>query len=441
MLQYSVNGGLPQSTPTFNNLYPGNYLVSAINIDGCSDTMSVYIANESGIYIDSISIRNASCNINNGCIQIFASGDNPNFAINTGVPQPNSTYSDLSEGTYMVVAFDPNGCTDTAFVSLQQLGNPKIKHIEVSPEHCNESDGGLQISHDAAGSLPVYFSINGSVPQLDSAFLGLKSGEYIISINDANGCFDTTHAEITLIGVPFIAYTYIMPELCKQINAEIEVIASSPFPLIYKLDSTENTTGIFTHLASGNYSIVVEDPYGCKSIKQVNVGDSSNLIIQEIITTPTGCNNEKGSIEVVGVENVEIYIEEFPGESWNSTIRELAAREYTLKLVNQVGCSLDTIVRILEECEVYMPNTFSPNGDGINDVFGAINQSFVSKWELTIFDRSGSMLYFTDNAYSGWDGTYNGKIAQVGVYAWSLVYRISSQEVDIYTFGDVTILR
>lgn len=440
-LLYSINGGSPQSTPTFSGLYPGNYLVSAINDDGCSDTMSTFIANAHGISIDSISVTDASCNLSNGSIQIHANGIEADYSLNNGVPQSISIFLGLSQGNYLVTAMDVNGCTDTSFVSIQQPGSPSIKHIESLPEHCNLSDGGLVIAHGETGSLPLFFSINGGILQLDSIFVGLKSGYYIINITDTNGCSDTAMAEVSLIEGPFIASTYVIPELCEQGNAELKVIANSPFPLSYKLENTVSITGNFLDLSSGNYSITVEDPYGCRAIEQVSIGDSSNLSIQEIITKPTECNKTVGSIEVVSDENIEIYIEELPSQSWNSVINELSTGEYTLKLVNQDGCSLDSIVRISEECEVFMPNTFSPNGDNVNDVFGTSNLSSVSKWELSIFDRSGNMLFYSNNPLSGWDGTYKGKFAQVGVYVWHLVYRIANEEDDFYRFGDVTIIR
>jgi gliding motility-associated-like protein len=441
VLQYNINGGLPQTSSTFNNLYPGSYLISITNEDGCTDTMSAVIENEPGIIIDSISITHASCELNNGSIQIHTNGTDPKYSINNGIPQSNSIFLNLSEGNYSINVIDVNGCIDTSFVTIWQFGGPSIMSIESSPEHCNLSDGGLVISHYSTGTLPLLFKLNNGLFQSDSTFVGLESGEYLIEITDSNGCVDTDTAEVELLDAPFIKTVDVVPELCDESNAELMVTADSPFPLLFTLGNATNTAGHFFDLSSGDYSITVEDPYGCKDTKEIIIGDINNLTIPEIIIQSTGCDKKTGSIKVLGDENLTLYIEELPNQSWNSIINDLPNGVYNLRLVNNDGCFLDTLINVPEECELYIPNTFSPNGDNVNDEFGTSNLSSVTTWEFSIFDRSGNLLYYNTDPSTGWDGTYKGKIAQTGVYTWTLVYRLANGEIDIYRFGDVTLIR
>jgi len=107
----------------------------------------------------------------------------------------------------------------------------------------------------------------------------------------------------------------------------------------------------------------------------------------------------------------------------------------TLVVFNEAGCS-DTakqLVVIKEDVVVYVPNSFTPNNDGANDVFLPVITSGVveSQYQLLIFNRWGEVIFQTDDIYAGWDGTFNGTIVQDGVYIWQMEYlsKVSSEIV------------
>ncbi len=98
------------------------------------------------------------------------------------------------------------------------------------------------------------------------------------------------------------------------------------------------------------------------------------------------------------------------------------AGEYSV-LVSKDGCQNgDTIIISQSSVKVTMPNAFSPNSDGINDVFKAVNNKPPSTYQLMIFDRQGRMLYQTEKVDEGWDGTYEGRLCMMGVYVYKVVY-------------------
>ncbi len=114
----------------------------------------------------------------------------------------------------------------------------------------------------------------------------------------------------------------------------------------------------------------------------------------------------------------------------------------TVTVTSQAGCqNSDSVLVIGENCNVFLPSTFSPNGDQINDVFKVLGQHIVS-YEMHIYDRWGVQLY----AYSGsdlnagWDGTYQSKPQENGTYIYTLKANFINGN-SINRNGDVTILK
>lgn len=113
---------------------------------------------------------------------------------------------------------------------------------------------------------------------------------------------------------------------------------------------------------------------------------------------------------------------------------------YHLSVTNQCGSAADSVVVAATLCELLMPNAFTPNGDGLNDVFLIKFPQYLKKFELTVYDRSGEMLYRTATPGQGWDGTYKGKRLRTETYVWKITY------TDIWNnsetkWGTVTLIR
>jgi gliding motility-associated-like protein len=80
---------------------------------------------------------------------------------------------------------------------------------------------------------------------------------------------------------------------------------------------------------------------------------------------------------------------------------------------------------VAEELVRYIPNTFSPNEDGVNDVFNVSIENF-SRYRLIVFNRFGQIIFdSTDNENEGWDGKYNGQYVPIGTY----VYRFEANDL------------
>ena len=127
----------------------------------------------------------------------------------------------------------------------------------------------------------------------------------------------------------------------------------------------------------------------------------------------------------------------------NSTgvFENLPPGNHHLRIRDSEGCQRDTILFVpASECNVYIPNIFSPNGDGVNDVFGPLSQSDKTIQRFQIYDRWGGIVFSCDGPiHCEWHGTINDKASPAGVYIYHLI--MTSADEVIQRSGTVTLIR
>ena len=112
---------------------------------------------------------------------------------------------------------------------------------------------------------------------------------------------------------------------------------------------------------------------------------------------------------------------------------------YYATIANQYGCVAKDSVEIKVTPTIYIPNSFSPNGSGINDVFKPEYSGYV-EIELLIFNRWGENIFRTNELGVGWNGTYKNVNCELGVYTYKLIATdINSKTIE--KVGHVTLLR
>ncbi len=94
-------------------------------------------------------------------------------------------------------------------------------------------------------------------------------------------------------------------------------------------------------------------------------------------------------------------------------------------LLRKGDCTSDLVqvpIEVLLTLELIVPNAFTPNGDGHNDVFRIKNPGLVKTFEMRIFNRWGQLMFSTKDPYQGWTGMTGGQISPAGVYVWGIHY-------------------
>ena len=128
-----------------------------------------------------------------------------------------------------------------------------------------------------------------------------------------------------------------------------------------------------------------------------------------------------------------------------ATITGLIPGTYNITFTDLNGCQSSGVLTILgasEDCNtphVFIPNVFSPNGDGQNDVL-YIRGEGIQFLEFVVFSRWGELLFESTDQTNGWDGSYKGKPLNPGVYAYYVKATLANGEI-IKLYGDITLVR
>lgn len=210
----------------------------------------------------------------------------------------------------------------------------------------------------------------------------------------------------------------------------------------------------FDNLLSGNYQVNIVDIKGCADSIDVFVDEPAPLFVEAgpDITVTLGFD---GQLNAVYGPSVPITINWTPPDGLSCidcldpTVVAPGTTTYCIEITDDVGCTAkDSVtVRVKIERPVFAPNIFSPNKDGINDFFNLFGGPAIANIEsLFVFDRWGNRMYEAGasltpgDQFSGWDGTFNGKDVNPGVYVWVAEVRFVDDVVETIT-GDITLIK
>ncbi len=177
---------------------------------------------------------------------------------------------------------------------------------------------------------------------------------------------------------------------------------------------------------SGSYSLYVEDSMQCNNTSsyEVMVIPSPEIAFSEYDTLWM----EPGDILEAGDNTSYYYI-------WNtgSTATEIIIDTigfYSVEVTTPQNCSSGKSVMVLwNSIPFYIPNAFTPNGDGLNDTFGAIPKyDYINHYHISIFNRWGQQIFETSDITNGWDGTYQGTSCMQGTYVYRIAYEEFGQQ-------------
>ncbi|MCB9276683.1 MAG: gliding motility-associated C-terminal domain-containing protein [Lewinellaceae bacterium] len=427
-LFYSLDGQNFQQSNVFNNLPAGTYTVYVENQDGCMATDTVTVASL-GIapVIAGTTLSPASCGLLNGSITFFAESGLPPYQYRlglSGVYGPEHTFSGLPAGPYQLSVLDARGCTaDTAIVLN---GSPAVVAGSILARSCGPGAGSLQ-AMASGGTGALAYSLNMGPPQVSGLFEGLSAGVYTLSVVDQQGCSDSSQA--SLQDVPPMQLELLETKACGAGNSAISVTASGGNGgYRYSLSgSALQPEGVFEGLSGGMYQVEAIDAAGCMPDPlSVLIEAVENLAFSTADVEPGRCLEDDGRISALSHGGTPPYIFSLNGlERPDGEFPGLSAGRYQLAVTDANGCSLADSVEVGSICPVYIPNAFSPNGDGRNDRFQVFSGIEVRIICFRVFNRWGGLVYEGKDFRSSetsrfWDGTDGGQGLSPGIFTYYL---------------------
>ncbi|MEO8589041.1 MAG: gliding motility-associated C-terminal domain-containing protein [Flavobacteriales bacterium] len=317
-------------------------------------------------------------------------------------------------------------------------------------------DGTAQASV-TGGNAAVGFTYDwsGAVVGAGDHVSGLCAGVYGLTVTDDNGCIGSNEVTITepiLLEIDSLA-TH--PVTCSgDCDGQVEVY--DPEALQYSFDdgATWAPDAILPNACEGIYPIRIRNLADCIGTGAIAV-TGPPPVVAEFEWSPIPANVNDPTVHFHNLSTgAQSYYWDIAGLT-TSTETNLAYRfsekepgTYNVCMVayNYNECT-DTIcydVIIDDVLFTYIPNSFTPDGDGLNDTFWmSSNIPVMSKFEFMVFDRWGGLVYETDNPYAPWLGSFqnSGDILSTGVYAYRVMYEIQATEVRKELMGHVTLIK
>ncbi len=148
--------------------------------------------------------------------------------------------------------------------------------------------------------------------------------------------------------------------------------------------------------------------------------------------------------EICKGDSLVLFPGTFSSYSWQdaSTLNHLIIKQpglYSVTVTNSCGTHTDEVVISEKECDIYLPNAFTPNRDGNNDAFKLLRASNLQEFHLVIYNRFGQKVFETKDYSQGWDGMCNGQSQSSGLYVWFCNYKRSN--VRGFKKGTVLLIR
>lgn len=243
------------------------------------------------------------------------------------------------------------------------------------------------------------------------------SGQYSVTITGSNGCASTFHAMLSFIPPPVVQ---LGADTVLCANQVLMLDAGNPGNTYHW--NTGSSTQVLPVNTSGTFSVSVDNGY-CSSSDEITV--IFNPIPARLATHQYYvCLDENPHYVDLDAGN--------PGSAFlwadGQTTALIHAGSYgwhSVSITNSFGCTLVDSAMVNEFCRptLFIPNTFTPNGDGRNDAWLAVGNN-VDSYEMSVFDRWGGVIFHTTDINKGWDGTMNGNPVPNDVFAFRVVFRL-----------------
>ena len=458
---YELNGST-NTTGDFSSLPGGDYQVLFTDQLGCSNTATVTIPSPDLLSLVPVMVEEISCpGEEDGSLTVAILGGVGPYQFNWNGMSSDSILSGLGQGDYDLVVRDANGCSTNSTLIINEPLVGYTVDFAISPPLCyGESTGNIDLIISPANDLLTYSWSGNNLQSSEEDLQGVSAGTYDLVITNERGCTTTMMVELGEPEDLLIDFNSTDVSCFGLQDGSVNIEGSGgQTPYLYSFDggSSFATTGSTRNLSAGVYDLKIQDVMGCEdssvvtidepgpifllmdSLSAIRLGESSTLeafinipneSISSIIWTPddnTNCVDDCLSLEVSPLQDTE----------------------YTLQVVNENGCVSETFTTVLVDTDVsvYIPNAFSPNLDGVNDLFMIFAEEPGIKQvnSFNIFNRWGAHIYsaanFSPNDPSiSWDGTFKGEIMRPGVFVWYAEIERLDGVIKFFQ-GDVTLLK
>jgi gliding motility-associated-like protein len=377
----------------------------------------------------------------------------------SSVFNPIRTYPNA--GTFLVRLYvnDPTSCNvaDTAYqyVTVHPSINADFDFVTTP---CSN----LVAFHDSSAVAPVSWHWNFDDGQSSTLQNPLhtyaSSGTYNVQLisSTINGCKDTAVVQVNFVGAVPVSVNA-SKAVCR--GSGTQLTATGGFAYSWSPASSLNNATIANPVATPDsttlYTVHISTINGlgdtCMQVLTTTVIVSDSLPFPLTVTSDHDTIGKGATTAIHAITNTSLSVQWNPASSLNNAnsfnpiASPTATTTYTVTVADSSGCEKKgsiTIYVISLDCspaDIFVPNTFTPNGDGQNDML-YVRGNEIAKLYFAVYNRWGQLVFETTDLTKGWDGIYKGMKADPAVFAWYIKAKCFNGN-ELEKKGNVTLIR
>jgi len=446
----SASGGVNYSWSTGANTASTSVVVTSTNMyyyvtvsDGgsCSGVDSILVSYYSNPDVDagnSVTI----CDGDN--VILTATGANQ-YVWDNGTTNANNSVSPSSTTTYTVTGTDNNGCSASDNVTVNVAGDISLT-IMHSPDTVCQGEQVILTTNIIGGTPPYTLTLNDGT-LISPPLILIPEQTTVVTINaTSSSCNSTVTASDTIYvyDVPTPTFTSSITSGCVPLNVDFNC-SNTESGLIYhwdfgnfgnNLSNAKNPTQIYYQDGVFDVTLSLTTQEGCKSSTTID-----NMITvypkpdAKFYADPIVVNILDPVVDFynISIDNNSNYWSFGDGDSsllvnpsHKFNPNTLGDFLVSLVAVSEYGCkdTAKSYIKVENIATLYVPTAFSPDNDGINDIFKVSAYGIdTDNFDFIIYDRWGEKIFETKDLFTGWDGTYNLKLVESGVYSYIIIYK------------------
>ena len=423
-LPYNFSWNNGSNSEDINGLATGNYTLIVTDDNACIDSLNVSISQPLAPLTVTTESSAVDCfgEATGSAIANVVGGTAPyQYTWSNGSNNP--TITNLSSGVYTVLVTDNNGCSSFSGANINQPQQGMNLAINVTDPTCFGYQNGSIEMTITGGTQPYYFTwgnenyvlLNNPSERLDS----IVKGSYLFIVTDDKGCKIDTIVQVNE-PTPLDLSLQTTYALCYQSStgfADLTVTGSTP-PYSYSWNNGAYNTEDLLNVPAGNYNVTITDNQGCVDSILGKIDQPDSLSVVPVIVAVSCVDQTDGAISLEVFGGTAPYAYSWSNNESSPNITNLSAgvMQVTITDANNCVANRSFVVDASTLPCVNPVNTFTPNGDLINDTWVIDNMHLYPNASVQVFNKWGNRVYESVGLYTPWDGTYNENPLPAEVY-------------------------
>ncbi|MFN8322970.1 MAG: gliding motility-associated C-terminal domain-containing protein [Chitinophagales bacterium] len=452
---YSWSSGV-SNTNSASTLAAGSYNVTMTDNSLCTVTTTFVIAQPTQLTVSENHTNNFCSGSTNAQIITSVNGGTPGYTYSWN-PSISTTDSalNLTAATYALTVTDLNNCTATVSVSIT---SPALLDVTATATNalCFGDNNGTVTAVSTGGTSPYSYTLTSDGVNFQNSGTGqytsLTAATYAIVVTDNNACADSTIVTVNQPQQITSLVTATDASCYGYTDGTITIQTSGGQPIYnYSLSSgAQNSSGVFTNLATGNYTVTITDANNCSISDAANIQEPAPV---SITATPNPVvvnlgesmqlqtsTTQTGSVTYNWTPAFGLSCYDCPSPVFSGNYSVV----YTVNMSTSAGCTGNSTisVTVVPNYDLFIPNAFTPNGDGANDFWSIYgNMQAIKQLNVMVFNRWGEKVFETDDINFAWNGEFKGAKLPPAVYTYVARFVWLNDHSDSDYKGTVTLIK